>query len=125
MPLIDGVKEKIPFRISRYPEDFDEAVSRITAMSEPSENDFLDDDYESNRIVFVSFPGGQIVPVPFTGEEWKMVHEISEESGDDIPDVIEDVIAGRLELIRAFEQSEGYDVSDWDQFDLDDFNDED
>jgi hypothetical protein len=107
--------------------DDDQAISLGAAFGGEISVDYTDTDYESNRIIFVSFPWGQIVPVPFSGDQWKMVHEIAAESGDEVPDVIEDIVAQRHDIIMTMRETLGQNggghgfIDEWPD-DLDDWN---
>lgn len=48
--------------------------------------------------IWVTTPGGYALPVIFTEEQWKMVHEVATMSGCSVEDVIVDVTKGRYSL---------------------------
>lgn len=63
--------------------------------------DYTDDgDYVSDRIVFMhNFQTNDTLPIRFSGDEWKMVHEIAEQSGENPKDVLQDIVLNRLEIL--------------------------
>lgn len=86
-------------------ETFQNLVDEVTAgmgeevkYSEGTDDMDNDLDFNADRVVFISLPWGQIVPIPFSGDQWKMVYEISQESGDPMHKVVEDTIQQRFEL---------------------------
>lgn len=48
--------------------------------------------------IWVTTPGGYALPVIFTEEQWKMIHEVATMSGVSIEDVIIDVTKERYSL---------------------------
>jgi len=48
--------------------------------------------------IWVTTPGGYALPVIFTEEQWKMVHEVATMSGCSVEDVIVDVTKDRYSL---------------------------
>lgn len=63
--------------------------------------DYEDDgDYESDRIVFMyNTETNDTLPVRFSGDEWKMLHEIAKQSGEHPKEVLEDIVLNRLEML--------------------------
>jgi hypothetical protein len=85
-------------------------VEAQNRMDELLSSDYEDDgDYESDRVVYMANESGDVLPVRFSGEEWKMLHEISTESGEDVERVIEDVVAKRIELANNIYREDGDD----------------
>lgn len=71
-------------------------------MPPPVQNfDYTDDgDYVSDRIVFMhNFQTNDTLPIRFSGDEWKMVHEIAEQSGEHPKEILQDIVLNRLEMI--------------------------
>jgi hypothetical protein len=59
-----------------------------------------DDDGEfGSRVIFATMPWGQVVPIPFSSEDWAMVKEISRASGEEIAEVLKGVVNDRFETI--------------------------
>lgn len=56
----------------------------------------LQDSSESDMMVTVVNPQGQYMNVLFTSDEWSMIREVQSHSGDDINEIVIDIIAGRI-----------------------------
>jgi len=62
-----------------------------------------DDEIDGPRVIFATMPWGQIIPIPFSEDDWSMVREISESSGDDIGEVLKSIVNERFETIAEME----------------------
>jgi len=91
-----NTSNEIPFH--SIMDDTVEAMGGKVEYTEHIEDMDDDLDFDSERVVFITLPWGQIVPIPFTGDQWKMVYEISQESGEPMHKIVEDTVQQRFEL---------------------------
>lgn len=116
LPLVtapEKKKEELPKETDpKHPSDKGHPSS--TAMMAPfleegwisidfEEEDNLDSD--EHRIIFVSMPWGQTIPIPFSPEDWAMIREISKDSGETVLEVLKDVIKERYDMAMYMEDN--------------------